>query len=119
MLRWFACNGVCANLLMVLIIVAGVMTMTDLDIHHLKRSVNDVHYVYVFHSLVSTHRAYRTRAFDAYDSILCSGPHHFAELTEVAKMRDIRPQKLYKSGYCRLDDFFSQSEQNAPPLKMI
>ena len=88
-----------------------VMTMTDLDTHHLKRSVNDVHYVYVFHSLVSTHRAYRPKAFDAYDSILCSGPHHFAELTEVARVRDIRPQKLYETGYCRLDDFSLQSEQ--------
>ena len=92
-----------------------VMTMTDLNLHHLKRSVNDVHYVYVFHSLVSTHRAYRPKAFDAYDSIFCSGPHHYAELTEVARIRDIRPQKLYETGYCRLDDYSLESEQVAAP----
>ncbi len=96
-----------------------VMTMTDLDLHHLKRSVNDVHYVYVFHSLVSTHRAYRLKAFDAYDSILCSGPHHFAELTEVARIRDIRSQKLYETGYCRLDAFSLDSDQVAEPSEEV
>ena len=94
-----------------------VMTMTDLDIHHLKRSVNDVHYVYVFHSLVSTHRAYRSKAFDAYDSILCSGPHHFDELTELAGIRDIRPQKLYETGYCRLDDFSLETTHSGDSSK--
>ena len=43
-----------------------VMTLTDLNQFHLKRSVNPVHYIYVFHALVSTHMAYRFGAFDHY-----------------------------------------------------
>ena len=86
-----------------------VMTMTDLGTYHLKRSVHDVHYVYVFHSLLSTHRAYRANAFDSYDSILCATPYHVAELEKAATIRDIRPQTLYNTGYCRLDELISKS----------
>ena len=86
-----------------------VMTMTDLGTYHLKRSVNDVHYVYVFHSLLSTHRAYRANAFDSYDSILCASSYHVAELEKAATIRDIRPQALYETGYCRLDKLISES----------
>ena len=61
---------------------AGIMTMTmpDLGNFNIKRSKYPVHYVYVFHSLVSTHMIYRPRAFDNFDSILCVGPHHVAEI---------------------------------------
>ena len=86
-----------------------VMTMTDLGTYHLKRSVHDVHYVYVFHSLLSTHRAYRANAFDSYDSILCATPYHVAELEKAAAIRDIRPQALHHTGYCRLDHLISKS----------
>jgi len=85
------------------------MTMTDLGTYHLKRSVHDVHYVYVFHSLLSTHRAYRANAFDSYDSILCATPYHVAELQKAATIRDIRPQILHNTGYCRLDNLISKS----------
>ena len=36
-----------------------------------KKSKNKVHYVYIQHSLVSLHMAYREGAFDHYDYILC------------------------------------------------
>lgn len=43
-----------------------VMTMPDLETFHLKRSKTyPVHYVYIFHALVSTHSIYRNGAFDA------------------------------------------------------
>lgn len=57
-----------------------VMTLTDLNQYHLKRSVNPVHYIYMFHALVSTHIIYRYGAFDHYDSILCCGPHQAEEI---------------------------------------
>lgn len=41
-----------------------IMTLPDLNQFHIKRSVNPVHYIYVFHSLVSTHMAYLSGAFD-------------------------------------------------------
>ncbi len=101
-----------------------VMTMTDLGTYHLKRSVHDVHYVYVFHSLLSTHRAYRPNAFDSYDSILCATPYHVAELEKAAVIRDIRPQVLHNTGYCRLDSLISSAptvpnEQGRPPKVLL
>ena len=45
-----------------------VMTMPDLHNYHIKRSNNSVHYVYLPHSLLSTHMVYRKGAFDFYDS---------------------------------------------------
>ena len=40
-----------------------VTTMPDLENFNLKRSRNNVHYIYVQHSLVSLHCVYRQRAF--------------------------------------------------------
>ena len=99
-----------ANLFLRLPPCVLVTTMTDLDTYHLKRSINDVHYVYVFHSLLSTHRAYRANAFDAYDSILCASPNHLIELETVANLRPRRPQTLYSTGYCRLDTLLAETQ---------
>ncbi len=87
-----------------------VTTMTDLDTYHIKRSVHDVHYVYVFHSLLSTHRAYRENAFAAYDSILCASPNHITELQAIANLRPSRHQVLYDTGYCRLDTLLAKAK---------
>ncbi len=89
-----------------------VTTMTDLNSYHLKRSLNDVHYVYVFHSLLSTHRAYRENAFTAYDTVLCSTPYHTAELTETARLANLKPQHLLETGYCRLDPLIAHAASN-------
>jgi YidC/Oxa1 family membrane protein insertase len=59
--------------------------------------------VYAFHSLVSTHRAYRPGAFDHYDAFFCAGPHHRAEI-EAHFSRQGRPTpELLDIGYARLD----------------
>ena len=51
-----------------------VMTMPDLETFHIKRSkIYPVHYVYIFHSLSSTHYIYRKTAFDNFDTIFCAG----------------------------------------------
>ncbi len=88
-----------------------VTTMTDLGTYHLKRSINDVKYVYVFHSLLSTHRAYRDHAFDSYDIFLCSGPHHVAELKKAREVFGLNSRELLETGYCRLDYLIKQEEQ--------
>lgn len=80
-----------------------VMTLPDLETFHLKRSVNPVHYVYVFHSMVSTHMIYRRGAFDAYDTILCVGPHHLAEIRRTEEIYGLRKKELVEHGYGRLD----------------
>jgi hypothetical protein len=80
-----------------------VMTLPDLETFHLKRSVHPVHYVYVFHSMVSTHMIYRKGAFDAYDTILCVGPHHVAEIRRTEEVYGLRAKELVEHGYGRLD----------------
>ncbi len=41
-----------------------VMTMPDLDLHHVKRSRNPVKHVYMFHGVGSIHLQYNKKAFD-------------------------------------------------------
>ena len=88
-----------------------VMTLTDLNQFHLKRSINPVHYVYVFHSLVSTHMVYRYSAFDHYDSILCCGPHQVEEIRRHEKQNGIPPKRLTKAGYYRLERIYESYYQ--------
>jgi len=83
-----------------------VMTLTDLNQFHLKRSLNPVHYVYVFHSLVSTHMVYRYGAFDYYDSILCCGPHQVEEIHKHEELNGLPPKRLVEAGYYRLERIY-------------
>lgn len=80
-----------------------VMTMTDLNQFHLRRSVRGTCHVYVFHALVSTHMAYRHGAFDHYDAILCAGPHHVAELRQARQLYGRPTATLVPAGYSRLE----------------
>ena len=68
-----------------------VTTMPDLDTFHVKRP-RSATCVYLFHSLNSTHMAYRRGAFDAYDVLGMTGPYQKAEL-------EARYAEIGKSGY--------------------
>ena len=83
-----------------------VMTLTDLNQFQLKRSLNPVHYVYVFHSLVSTHMIYRYGAFDHYDSMLCCGPHQVMEIRRHEELNGLPPKKLVEAGYYPLERIY-------------
>lgn len=85
-----------------------VMTMLDLDQYHVKRSINPVHYVYVFHCLYSTHMIYRERAFDAYDTVFCCGPHHVEEIRARERLFGLKAKSLVEHGYGRLDRILSR-----------
>jgi len=81
-----------------------VMTMPDLETFHIKRSkVYPVHYVYIFHSLCSTHYIYRKTAFDNFDTIFCTGNYQIIEIQEREKKSNLAKKKLVKHGYGRLD----------------
>jgi YidC/Oxa1 family membrane protein insertase len=84
-----------------------VMTLTELNLLEFRRSVNQVHYVYVFHSPVSTHMAYQRMAFDHYDSILCIGPYHVEEIRAHEKLNGLKPKILVKAGYYRLERVYN------------
>lgn len=88
-----------------------VITLTDLERFRLKRSTNPVHYVYVFHSLVSTHMVYRHGAFDHYDSILCCGPHHTNEIRKHEELNRLPRKKLIEAGYYRLERIYETYQE--------
>ena len=82
------------------------MTMPDLNQFHIKRSANPVHYLYVFHALVSTHMVYRHGAFDHYDSILCVGPHQVREIRKQEELYQLPRKELVEAGYYRLERIY-------------
>jgi YidC/Oxa1 family membrane protein insertase len=93
-----------------------VMTMPDLQTFHLKRSrAQDVHYAYVFHSMVSTHMIYRKGAFDAFDTILCTGPHHEREIRATEQVYGLKPKNLVPHGYGRLDTMLEAPRAGSRP----
>jgi len=80
-----------------------IMTLPDLNQYYLKRSKNLVHYIYVPHSLSSLHSIYRKGAFDFFDTLFCSGPHHIKEARILEKIYNLKPKKLVKFGYGKID----------------
>ncbi len=95
------------------------MTMPDLHQYQVKRSKHKVHYVYVQHSLVSLHMVYRKGAFDHYDTIFCSGPHHVREIRAMETEFNLRPKKLVEHGYGRLDAILRQLRNHAREEKPV
>ena len=87
-----------------------VMTMPDLETFHIKRSkVYPVHYVYIFHSLNSTQRAYTNTAFDNFDTIFCTGNYQIIEIQERERKFNLGKKKLVKHGYGRLDSLINEA----------
>jgi YidC/Oxa1 family membrane protein insertase len=89
------------------------MTMIDLHKFELKRSVHPVHYVFMFHSLISTHMADFPDSYDHYDTILCAGPHQMREIRKREEMHQLPAKQLIPHGYHRLEQLMA--EQRQPP----
>ena len=81
-----------------------IMTMADLDQYHIKRSINKVNHIYMFHAINSVHMQYNQKAFDSYDTIFCVGPHHISEIRETEKLYNLPQKKLVEVGYSLLED---------------
>jgi len=94
-----------------------VMTMPDLETYHIKRSKHPVHYVYIFHTIVSTHMIFRPGAFDHFDSIMCVGPHHQEEIRATERLHGLKPKILIEAGYGNLDSILRSQE--AAPVDML
>lgn len=91
-----------------------VMTMPGLETFHIKRSALPVHYVYVHHSMVSSHMIYRKTAFDHFDTIFCVGPHHLTETRETEAIYDLPAKRLVRHGYGRLDAIMETARRKGP-----
>ena len=88
-----------------------VMTMPDLETFHIKRSkVYPVHYVYIFHSLVSTHYVYKKNAFDNFDTMFCTGNYQIIEIQERERKFNLNKKKLVRHGYGRLDTLINERQ---------
>jgi YidC/Oxa1 family membrane protein insertase len=96
-------GALCTWLFQTLRADAMVLTMLDLDTFHLKRSLHPVHYVYVFHTMSSTHMVDLESSYDHYDSVLCAGPHHVEEIRRREQLKGLAPKRLVPSGYPRLE----------------
>ncbi|HJL80895.1 MAG: CDP-glycerol glycerophosphotransferase family protein [Gammaproteobacteria bacterium] len=90
-----------------------ILTMMDLNNFELKRSMHSVHYVYIFHSLTSTHMVDTEESFDHYDTILCAGPHQKKEIELREQNKDLNAKNLVSYGYPRLERLI---EMNAKPV---
>ena len=89
-----------------------IMDMPDLNTFHIKRSkVYDVHYIYIFHSMVSTHMIYRKNAFDHFDTVFCVGKHHIDEIRKHEQVNGLTPKNLLEFGYGKLEILLDEHEK--------
>ena len=96
-----------------------IMDMPDLQTFHIKRSkIHPVHYIYIFHSMFSIHSYLRKNALDNYDTIFCVGQHHIDEITESEKIYNLKPKKLVKYGFGRLDTLLNEKNISKNPNDM-
>ena len=93
-----------------------IMTLPDLETYHLKKSKYAVHYIYIYHSINSTHMVYREHAFDAYDTIFCVGDHHKKEIRETEKVYGLPEKNLVNHGYGKLDDLIQKTRRKKTSL---
>ena len=89
---------------------AFIMTLTDLGSYYLKKSLYPVHYFYIFHSIVSTHRIYREHAFDSYDTILCVGSHQIKAIRARERIYGLAKKNLEEHGYAKLDNIINKKK---------
>ena len=92
-----------------------VMTTPDLNQYQLKRSKYNVHYIYIQHSLSSLHMIYRKGAFDHFDTIFCSGPHHVREVKALEKINNTKTKSIVEHGYPVIDELLQMKHRQANP----
>jgi YidC/Oxa1 family membrane protein insertase len=90
-----------------------VLTMMDLQNLQLKRSLHPVHYVYLFHSMGSTHMVDHENSFDHYDTLFCTGPHQVREIRRREELKRLPPKQLFEYGHPRLEDVIAQGRAHA------
>ena len=95
-----------------------VTTMPDLGKFSFTRSPYDVHYSYVFSSLISAHMGYMHDAFDNYDSILCLGSHQLNEIKTLEQHYGLKQKAIIECGYGHLENILDTFEQESKNLKI-
>lgn len=98
-----------------------IMTMTDLENYHIKRSIvkKDVHYLYIFHYPLSTHMVSLKGAFDNYDTLFCVGSHQINEIKKWEQIENLSTKNLILTGYDvleKMDIEYKQQVENQGEL---
>jgi len=88
-----------------------VLTMMDLHNLHLKRSLHPVHYIYLFHSMGSTHMVDNEDSYDHYDTLFCTGPHQVAEIRRREEIKGLAPKRLFDYGHPRLEQVIEEGRK--------
>jgi hypothetical protein len=83
-------------------------------------------YVYVFHSMASTHMIYEPDGFDHYDTVLCVGPYMIDEIRARERAEGLAAKELLEHGYGRLDTIIAAAGErprreapNDPPVVLL
>jgi len=79
-----------------------VTSIPDLGKLYFKKNNKNNKYIYIFHSLASTHVQYKKDAFNHYDIIFCPGEYQYNELTKLKKINNLNFD-LVKYGYPRIN----------------
>lgn len=82
-----------------------ITSLPDLGLNQFRKSKNTRNYIYIFHSMISTHMGYKKKAFDYFDTIMCCGPHHLKEIRKNEKIEKLKKKKLIKYGYKNIEKF--------------
>jgi len=90
-----------------------VLTMMDLNNLQLKRSLHPVHYIYLFHSMGSTHMVDHENSFDHYDTLFCTGPHQVAEIRRREDLKGLPAKHLFEYGHPRLEEVMRQGREGS------
>jgi YidC/Oxa1 family membrane protein insertase len=103
-----------------------VLTMMDLDNLQLKRSLHPVHYLYLFHSMGSTHMVDNEDSFDHYETLFCAGPHQLREIRRREELKGLPAKHLFDYGHPRLEEVIEQGRSwhrdepgQEPPVLLI
>ena len=94
-----------------------VTTTPDLGKFNYIRSPYDVHYAYVFSSLISAHMGYMHDAFDYFDSIICLGPHQRNELKAIEQHYGLNHKEIIECGYGNLENILEAFKKVPVNLK--
>ena len=84
--------------------------MMDLQNLQLKRSTYPVHYIYLFHSMGSTHMVDNENSFDHYESLFCAGPHQVKEIRRREELQDLPAKHLFDYGHPRLEEVIKEGK---------
>ena len=88
----------------------------DLGASYFKKSPFVNKYIYIPHSIGSTHLTYKEKAFDNFETIFCVGENHIKEIQERERKFNLKKKELIKFGYPYLkilrEEYLSKTNKN-------